>query len=417
MNNTNQDPKTMFYERIQNAKKYPIEDAFLKLYGTRVPTNRMIVCLSPSHEDNTPSAYIYDDHIYCFGCRMRSDIIDLVRIKQSCNFIEALNFIETEFLDVTSVVAQAPLPKDICFFYGKPDKQALFNQWSTLESICALLEKYTNEIINKHNIPSKYIDYFDNRSIDLQFLITRGLMDRDVLFLDNADSLGKRVMDALKNNFVEPVHQKNTSLYAYGDQLCWINNNTYNLLIPVWRVGKWGEDVDDEIEIYPTAIRIRNTNCVNNGFPKEVLMAVRRGNAASFPSYGFMGMNLAFQLYEGVVDGCNGLTIFLAEGATDFLAAQELVFKYYILGLENLKNVIVLGVGGVNNASCTENIQMIRKCAHLIVAFDNDKAGDYASTQMLATAEQAGIKKSSRYVLPAGIKDLNDLLISIKSEK
>lgn len=410
-NNTHQELNTKFYERIKKAKEgCSIEEA-LSEFGIKVPPNRMISCLSPSHEDNTPSACVYDDHIYCFGCQWRVDAIDLVRNRKNCHFMDALIFIESEFLGLTDKEVSLPPKRDVPSYIG-PDEDAQWAQKSALEAIYALLGKYTDEIISKHNIPFKYIDYFNRKMIDLQFLITRKVIGKDVLFLDHADSLGKRVIEKIK-----PLNHKKTSLYAYGDQLYWVNDNSHALLFPVWRIDKF-DSTSEEVDTYPNAMRIRNIQSdTNNGFPKEVLMTGGRSGALNFPTYGFMGMNSGFDICREVVEGCKDLVVFLVEGATDYLAAQELVFKHFILGTEILKKIIILAVGGVNNAACTENIRMIKDCEHLIVAFDNDKAGDFACEQMFAMAIKSSIKTISRYTLPNGIKDLNELLISKKTEK
>lgn len=37
---------------------------------------RQHVCCCPFHDDDTPSCFIYDDHIFCYGCRWHGDAVD-----------------------------------------------------------------------------------------------------------------------------------------------------------------------------------------------------------------------------------------------------------------------------------------------------------------------------------------------------
>ena len=48
-------------------------------------------------EDNTPSARVYDNGFYCWGCQQNYDVIDLVRIKEGVNFTQACTILEKAY--------------------------------------------------------------------------------------------------------------------------------------------------------------------------------------------------------------------------------------------------------------------------------------------------------------------------------
>ncbi len=56
-------------------------------------------CLSPEHEDRTPSMYVYadDPHFHCFGCGESGDVVDLVRLVEGCEFWEAMMILKERY--------------------------------------------------------------------------------------------------------------------------------------------------------------------------------------------------------------------------------------------------------------------------------------------------------------------------------
>ncbi len=34
-----------------------------------------IRCISPDHDDHSPSMHVYEDHVYCFSCGFRADVV------------------------------------------------------------------------------------------------------------------------------------------------------------------------------------------------------------------------------------------------------------------------------------------------------------------------------------------------------
>jgi DNA primase len=39
--------------------------------------HRKISCIAEAHEDSNPSMHVYDDHVHCFGCGFRGDVVDV----------------------------------------------------------------------------------------------------------------------------------------------------------------------------------------------------------------------------------------------------------------------------------------------------------------------------------------------------
>lgn len=60
----------------------------------------MCKCISPDHEDSTPSMAVYPDTntFFCFGCRASGDSIKAISLVKRMNFNEACNFIKKENL-------------------------------------------------------------------------------------------------------------------------------------------------------------------------------------------------------------------------------------------------------------------------------------------------------------------------------
>ncbi len=75
---------------------------FQVLEAYRIPfagnVTQQIRC--PVHQDRSPSARVYADNnkVYCFTCAKLWDVIELVRSKESTDFVGALTWLETQFL-------------------------------------------------------------------------------------------------------------------------------------------------------------------------------------------------------------------------------------------------------------------------------------------------------------------------------
>jgi hypothetical protein len=67
-------------------------------YGTfkqTAPARLLGRCLSPSHEDKTPSMQLFTDTqtFKCFGCHVRGDVLDLIRLLESCDLVGAMGLL------------------------------------------------------------------------------------------------------------------------------------------------------------------------------------------------------------------------------------------------------------------------------------------------------------------------------------
>jgi DNA primase len=60
--------------------------------------HKKIRCVSPAHEDSTPSMVVYDDHVHCFGCALHGDVVDVWAIQKGISRpIEAALDLAREF--------------------------------------------------------------------------------------------------------------------------------------------------------------------------------------------------------------------------------------------------------------------------------------------------------------------------------
>jgi hypothetical protein len=69
---------------IQRARDYPIRQLLNQ------PTAKLIKCISPDHNDKTPSMQITGNFAYCHGCGEHFDSISIYQILHDCDFITAL---------------------------------------------------------------------------------------------------------------------------------------------------------------------------------------------------------------------------------------------------------------------------------------------------------------------------------------
>jgi len=55
------------------------------------------ICPLPDHPDTNPSFYIYPDgHFYCFGCYLRGNAINYLRLKNSWSFQQAIQYLTSK---------------------------------------------------------------------------------------------------------------------------------------------------------------------------------------------------------------------------------------------------------------------------------------------------------------------------------
>lgn len=86
-----------FLRQIDKVKEGARIEQAAAVYGEfRMVANGQMLgrCVSPRHEDKTPSMRIYADEqrFYCFGigCEEHGDVLDLVRLAEGCELWEAM---------------------------------------------------------------------------------------------------------------------------------------------------------------------------------------------------------------------------------------------------------------------------------------------------------------------------------------
>lgn len=69
---------------VQRAKDYPIRQLLDE------PTATVVTCISPDHEDKTPSMQITGNFAFCHGCNFHADSLTVYQILHDCTFGEAI---------------------------------------------------------------------------------------------------------------------------------------------------------------------------------------------------------------------------------------------------------------------------------------------------------------------------------------
>ena len=80
----------------------------LEYYGLQFNSKGFAVC--PFHKEKTPSLYIYpkDNFFVCFGCGVKGDLVQFVKMFFGISFKEALKKIDTDFhLGLTDAPCQS----------------------------------------------------------------------------------------------------------------------------------------------------------------------------------------------------------------------------------------------------------------------------------------------------------------------
>jgi putative DNA primase/helicase len=110
--------------------------------------NEKILC--PRHDEDEPSAHVYHDHIYCFGCGAYIDPIRLVMETNKCGFKESLRWIAAEA--------------------GLPEPSLNGDSESRYKSINTVSESYNQVFKDSLETPDKAVTYLEGRGLDRKFL-------------------------------------------------------------------------------------------------------------------------------------------------------------------------------------------------------------------------------------------------------
>ena len=110
--------------------------------------NGKILC--PIHTEDSPSAQIYDDHCYCFGCGQYISPIRLVMATNDCGFRESIRWIAQEA--------------------GLPEPSLNGDSESRYQSIKEISETYNEVFRESLENPEKAITYLEGRGFNPEFL-------------------------------------------------------------------------------------------------------------------------------------------------------------------------------------------------------------------------------------------------------
>lgn len=108
-------------------------------YG--VTFDRAGKALCPFHDEKTPSLSIYKNKFKCFGCGANGDVVDFVRMKNGCDFKDALRHLGIE----RGPVDQKKIKRD------QYERRLVdeFREWERkADTVCARCVLTINEIID-----------------------------------------------------------------------------------------------------------------------------------------------------------------------------------------------------------------------------------------------------------------------------
>ena len=80
-------------EEFRSIQERSLARQVLNHLGISINNSGKISCLNPDHDDKNPSCHVYNDHVHCFGCGFRQDVIGLVRRLVDPDFWIALDWI------------------------------------------------------------------------------------------------------------------------------------------------------------------------------------------------------------------------------------------------------------------------------------------------------------------------------------
>lgn len=393
-------------DEIQKLKLgVPIERVLLHFNQT-INNNRKCKC--PWHEgDNTPSLHIYPDRVYCFACGKSADIFDIVgKFTGLTNFREQKEYIMRTFSNssmsiIDKIDTQSDRKSTLCF----SSVSTVDIQQDYLHAIAIAedeLNKYTQAYIGVYDdIPEPYKRFFKRRYFDVSDLIAIDFFKNNVLFLHDRNQLIQTLKMQLGYSW------KECGLFKENGNLCLLFEWSFCLLLPAYTVQSNGE-------LVVTTIIVRN---IDPNLAWKDFYFTTAHNSKCIEYDGFIGLKRAFNQYpDQVKNFCAGLIVVLVEGSTDFIAAHLLSQQFNIFGGSNEK-IIILTTGGVFNTIKESNLQLIKNCSRLIIAFDRDFRGEQGFDRMQRLAPRLGLKNIERFQFRPDFKgkDLNDLLITLKT--
>lgn len=391
-------------DEIQALKTRVSIERVLSHFNQTVHSNKKCQC--PWHGgDNTPSLHIYPDRAFCFACGKSADIFDITeKFTGLTNFREQKGYLMRTFMNADIPPTQNHLAdrkevRDVC------NSEAIsFYYQSAIRIIVHELNSYTQDFLAAcNNIPAPYQDFFKERFLNTKCLIESDFFQDNILFLHSR----KELIRVLKRQlpYLRYEWQK-CGLFKENGSLCLLYEWSFCLLVPIHTI--------QSNTIVPTTILVRNIDPKSKY--KDFYFITGQMATQHIEHVGFAGLQRAFDLYpENVKNFCDGLTVVLAEGITDFISAHILSQQFNIFGGSNEK-IVILTSGGVSNTIKESNLQLIKNCARLIIAFDRDEAGETGFARVKTKASRIGFKSVEQFRFSPDFegKDLNDFLIAHK---
>ena len=208
-------------------------------------------------------------------------------------------------------------------------------------------------------------------------------------------------------------------------QFNWVGPS-YAVLFPVWTPIRHGFTWSYRV----TGLRVRKTFGQEES-PKEVVLRPQGlDSSVQLPSsLGFAGLfrhsrGFTRSHSQDVLEACDGKTVVLTEGMTDAIAGDQLyrIERPSVIA-ERYSDVLFVSTWQIQTSSWLANLQLLRNCRRLIIAFNDDShksknTGQTNAIRLKEIAEDFGLACVD--LLPVecleGCNDLNDLLRKRRKE-
>lgn len=125
--------------RMRQQVSVPSVLAFYGIY------DEDLLCLW--HKEDGASLHVYEDHLYCYGCKKRKDIFDLVMAKEKCSLEQAVRWIADK-----AKILPTQAPKIVTSDYKGPVPREWIDYWHSQ------LEPAQRELLHKRLLSDATID-------------------------------------------------------------------------------------------------------------------------------------------------------------------------------------------------------------------------------------------------------------------
>lgn len=139
--------KDDFHSEIETYNAALTASELCERLGLEIETGKI---LCPIHDEDNPSVQVYDDHLYCFGCRSYIAPIRLVMETNDCGFKESIRWIAKEA--------------------GLPEPSLNGDSESRYKAIETVSDVYNQVFRDSLETPEKGITYLEGRGLDPKLL-------------------------------------------------------------------------------------------------------------------------------------------------------------------------------------------------------------------------------------------------------